>query len=43
LFLRADQNVGYNVVLNGIDAARGAGVRTIGAISTPEDNEAGGH
>jgi biopolymer transport protein TolR len=42
LFLRADQNVGYNVVLNGIDAARSAGVRTIGAISTPEENEAAG-
>ena len=32
LFLRADQNVGYDIVLNGIDAARSAGVRTIGAI-----------
>ena len=35
IYLRADQNVSYDVVLNGIDAARGAGVRTIGAISTP--------
>lgn len=42
LFLRADQGVSYNIVLNGIDAARGAGVRTIGAISTPERNEAAG-
>lgn len=35
LFLRADQGVGYDVVLTAIDAARYAGVRTIGAISTP--------
>jgi biopolymer transport protein ExbD len=35
LFLRADRDVGYNVVLDAIDAARGAGVRTIGAIIEP--------
>ena len=35
LYLRADEKVGYDVVLSGIDAARAAGVRTIGAISTP--------
>jgi len=40
LFLRADRNVSYDVVLTGIDAARGAGVRTIGAISQPVDYEA---
>jgi biopolymer transport protein TolR len=33
LYLRADRNIGYNVVLDGIDAARAAGVRTIGAIT----------
>ena len=37
LYLRADRGVGYNVVLDGIDAARGAGVRTIGAIIEPVD------
>lgn len=35
LFLRADRSVGYDVVLSAIDAARGAGVRTIGAITIP--------
>ena len=35
IYLRADEKVSYDVVLSGIDAARGAGVRTIGAISTP--------
>jgi len=35
MFLRADRGVGYDVVLDGIDAARGAGVRTIGAIIEP--------
>jgi biopolymer transport protein ExbD len=35
LFLRADRGVGYDVVLSAIDAARGAGVRTIGAITIP--------
>ncbi|HUF12377.1 MAG TPA: biopolymer transporter ExbD [Longimicrobiales bacterium] len=35
MFLRADRGVGYNVVLDGIEAARGAGVRTIGAIIEP--------
>lgn len=37
LFLRADRNVGYDIVLNGIEAARAAGVRTVGAITTPEE------
>ena len=37
MFLRADRGVGYNVVLDAIDAARGAGVRTIGAIIEPLD------
>jgi biopolymer transport protein ExbD len=35
LFLRADRSVGYDVVLSAIDAARAAGVRTIGAITIP--------
>jgi biopolymer transport protein TolR len=35
LFLRADRTVGYDVVLSAIDAARVAGVRTIGAITVP--------
>jgi biopolymer transport protein TolR len=35
LFLRADRTVGYDVVLSAIDAARSAGVRTIGAITVP--------
>ncbi len=39
LYLRADRRVGYNVVLSGIDAARAAGVRTIGAISEPMSRE----
>ena len=39
LFLRADRSVGYDVVLTAIDAARAAGVRTIGAISTPMEEE----
>lgn len=40
LYLRADRNVGYDVVLSGIDAARAAGVRTIGAISEPKSQDA---
>ncbi len=41
LYLRADRAVGYNVVLTAIDAARAAGVRTIGAITDPKkDDEA---
>ena len=40
LFLRADRGVGYNVVLDAIDAARGAGVRTIGAIIEPAEGSA---
>jgi biopolymer transport protein TolR len=35
LFLRADRSVGYDIVLGAIDAARAAGVRTIGAITIP--------
>jgi biopolymer transport protein TolR len=35
LFLRADRTVSYDVVLSAIDAARAAGVRTIGAITVP--------
>jgi biopolymer transport protein TolR len=35
LFLRADRTIGYAVVLSAIDAARAAGVRTIGAITIP--------
>jgi biopolymer transport protein TolR len=35
LYLRADRDIGYNVVLDGIEAARAAGVRTIGAITDP--------
>ncbi|HSJ08819.1 MAG TPA: biopolymer transporter ExbD [Longimicrobiales bacterium] len=35
LFLRADREVGYDVVLSAVDAARAAGVRTIGAITVP--------
>ncbi len=41
LFLRADRNVGYDVVLSGIDAARAAGVRTTGAISEPKSQDDG--
>lgn len=41
LYLRADRSVGYDLVLDVIDAARVAGVRTIGAISTPVENGAG--
>ena len=39
LFLRADRSVGYDVVLSAIDAARAAGVRTIGAITVPVEQE----
>jgi biopolymer transport protein ExbD len=39
LFLRADRNVGYDVVLSALDAARAAGVRTIGAITDPKRSE----
>ncbi len=35
LYLRADRGVLYRRVLDAVDAARGAGVRTIGAISVP--------
>jgi biopolymer transport protein ExbD len=35
LYLRADRSLPYRVVLNAVDAARAAGVRTIGAISQP--------
>jgi biopolymer transport protein ExbD len=40
LYLRADRSLGYDVVLNGIDAARAAGVRTIGAITVPLELDA---
>ena len=36
LYLRADRGLPYRVVLNVIDAARAAGVRTVGAISLPK-------
>jgi biopolymer transport protein TolR len=35
LYLRADRGLPYRYVLDAIDAARTAGVRTIGAISLP--------
>lgn len=41
MFLRADRAVGYDVVLDAVDAARYAGVRTIGAIVTPVEEEGG--
>lgn len=40
LFLRADRDVGYDIVLSAIDAARAAGVRTIGAITIPIELDA---
>ncbi len=42
LFLRGHEGVRYSVVLEAIEAARAAGVRTIGAITTPESDDAGG-
>jgi len=41
LYLRADRGVPYKVVLDAVDAARAAGVRTIGAISTPTPGDTG--
>jgi biopolymer transport protein ExbD/biopolymer transport protein TolR len=35
LYLRADQEIGYDLVLDAVDAARAAGVRRIGAIADP--------
>jgi biopolymer transport protein TolR len=35
LYLRADRGVPYRLVLDVVDAARAAGVRTVGAISLP--------
>jgi biopolymer transport protein ExbD len=35
LYLRADGSVGYDRVLDAVDAARAAGVRRIGAITEP--------
>jgi biopolymer transport protein ExbD len=35
LYLRADRSLSYRVVLDAVEAARAAGVRTIGAISQP--------
>jgi biopolymer transport protein TolR len=39
LYLKADRKVGYGVVLTAIDAARAAGVRTIGAITEPKQED----
>jgi len=36
LYLRADRGLPYRVVLDAIDAARAAGVRTVGEISQPK-------
>jgi biopolymer transport protein TolR len=36
LYIRADRSLPYRAVLDAIDAARAAGVRTIGAISLPK-------
>lgn len=41
MFLRADRGVGYDVVLDAVEAARYAGVRTIGAIATPVEEQQG--
>jgi biopolymer transport protein ExbD len=38
LYLRADRGLPYRVVLDAIDAARAAGVRTVGAISLPRES-----
>lgn len=35
LYVRADRSVPYRLVLDAVDAARAAGVRTLGAISLP--------
>ncbi len=35
LYVRADRTVPYRLVLDAVDAARAAGVRTLGAISLP--------
>lgn len=40
LYLRADRGVSYARVLDEVEAARHAGVTTIGAISVPLDTEA---
>lgn len=42
LFLRGHEGVSYSVVLDAIDAARAAGIRTIGAITTPESDQDAG-
>ena len=39
LYLRADRSISYDVVLSAIDAARAAGVRTIGAITVPVEQD----
>lgn len=41
LYLRADKGVPYKVVLDAVDAARAAGVRTIGALSLPTAGDSG--
>jgi biopolymer transport protein ExbD/biopolymer transport protein TolR len=38
LYVRADRSLPYSTVLDAIQAARAAGVHTIGAISTPADS-----
>ena len=40
LYLRADRAVGYDRVLDAVDAARTAGVRRIGAITEPVGTDA---
>ena len=35
LYLRADRGIGYDRILDAVDAARAAGVRRIGAITEP--------
>ena len=42
LYLRADKSLPYRAILDAIDAARAAGVNTVGAISMPRPDSAGG-
>jgi biopolymer transport protein ExbD len=42
LYLRADGDVGYDRILDAVDAARAAGVRRIGAITQTESRDGGG-
>jgi len=39
IYLRADRGVGYDRVLDAVDAARTAGVRRIGAITEPAQSD----